>query len=86
MNEQEQQELMEFIRSGRYDHVLKDKIDNAFSEGIVREDMDTERAERIRREILMTDRSDPKVMPIGKARGIYRLMAVAAATSAIAIL
>ena len=86
VNEQEQQELMAFIRSGRYDHLLKDRIDNAFSQGIVREDMDTERADRIRRGILTTERSDAKVLPIGKTRGIYRWMAVAAATSAIAIL
>lgn len=85
MSEQEQQELMEFIRSGRYDHLLKGRIDTLFSEVNAGEDMDTERADRIRREILMTERSDRRVMPAEKSIVIYRWIGIAATISAIAI-
>ncbi|HEY4111946.1 FecR family protein [Puia sp.] len=76
---EEVQQLLQMIKSGLYDKLLKQRIDDALLEGRADRDMSLEPAHRLLYKIFSTEEKTDKLIPNAKPFNRYRVMLPAAA-------
>lgn len=71
--------LMSLIKSGRYDDLMKRRIDDAFRQDKPEADIDKSRAEDLLHRILNSEKQTAKLIPVEKPARSYRRWYIAAA-------
>ena len=72
----DRQELMQLIRGGSYDEMIRERIDAMMSNGPVLQEVDSSEARKMLEEIIARD--EKKIIPIQRASSSWRWVAAAA--------